>query len=400
MKESKIHILVLYANYTDRLSYYDDWLLAFSHSDNFDFDSIDIVKKDSIARLNDTIKDYDALILLHSTNGDTVEYIKPYSSLLKDRTCSLLSFVGNEVNLPGSPISEKRDFFKDIQPEYIATQLQKKSGEYLFGDLVTECVVEIPHALNPDVFKKQINVKERTWDIGVRAVKYLPHLGDNDRNRVHDYFKNLRNRDLKISISDERFNREGWATFLNQCRNTVSTEAGSWFIEKDDATVNAIRDWVNNKNHNIVIKNDSPLRTLGHKLPWWLRAFIKNILSKGPVQHESKMNEKLSYDDVYERFFADKKIPKLHGKCISSRHFDAIGTGTCQVLLEGEYNNILNPSEHYIELKKDFSNADDVVRSITDVNVIDCITKAAYEHVIENHTYKHRVNYVYELFNN
>ena len=399
MSESKIKLLVLYANYTDRLSYYDDWLLAFNKSPYFEVNSLDVVKHDSFSYLKKNIHNYDALILLHSTNGDTVEYIRPYSSLLKDRKCCLLTFVGNEVNLPGSPISEKRDFFRDIKPDYIATQLQQKSGEYLFGDLANISVVEIPHALNPDVFTNTVKTEDRTWDIGVRAVKYLPHLGDNDRNRVHDYFNNLANTNLKISISDERFNREGWAHFLNDCRNTVSSEAGSWFIEKDDATVNTIREWMNEKNHNIVIKNDSPLRKLGHKLPWWMRSLIKQILSKGPIQHESKMNEKLSFDEVFDKFFAHKKIPDCHGKCISSRHFDAIGTGTCQVLLEGEYNHILQPNLHYIQLEKDFRNIDDVVTKLTDIEVNKNITETAYQFVIGNHTYKHRIDYVYELLN-
>ena len=46
---------------------------------------------------------------------------------------------------------------------------------------------------------------------------------------------------LKVDISDTRLDRGGWSEFLNQCRGTIATELGSWFLERDDATVEAIR---------------------------------------------------------------------------------------------------------------------------------------------------------------
>lgn len=41
---------------------------------------------------------------------------------------------------------------------------------------------------------------------------------------------------------------------------------------------------------------------------------------------------------------------------LSPRHLEACATRTCQVLVEGTYNSVLQPGVHYLELKRDFSN--------------------------------------------
>lgn len=399
-KSSALRALVVSAEYTDRLSYYDDWKTAFQTSLQFETVLFNIAGGNAARRLRSALRGIDAIILLHSTNGDTTRYLEPVAPVLAERTCPLLTFVGNEVNLPGSPISAKRAVFATIQPDFIATQLLPESGEYLFGDLAGRGVVALPHGLNPEVFRPQVPHSERSRDIGVRSVKYLAHLGDDDRNRVHDFFtRHEFAPDLTVDISAERFNRDGWAAFLNDCRGTVSTEAGSWFIERDDATIEAIRAWTAERQagQGFVIANDSPLRLIGHKLPFRLRQWLRKRLSRGPIRHESTVTEALAFDEVHERFFAGRPVPKHHGKCISSRHFDAIGTATCQILLEGRYNDILTPGVHYISLASDFSNVAEVMEVFEDERRRLEITEAALAHVMDRHTYAHRVGAVYDI---
>ncbi|MPY73462.1 MAG: glycosyltransferase [Alphaproteobacteria bacterium] len=388
------------AEYTDRLSYYDDWKAAFLASPQFEVVRVNIAGGNAARRLRSALKGTDAVILLHSTNGDTTRYLEPVASVLAERNCPLLTFVGNEVNLPGSPISAKRAVFATIRPDYIATQLLPESGEYLFGGLAERGVVALPHGLNPEVFRPQVPHGERGRDIGVRAVKYLAHLGDDDRNRVHDFFtRHEFAPDLTVDISTERLNCDGWAAFLSDCRGTVSTEAGSWFIERDDATMEAIRAWTaeSHAGRGFMISNDSPLRLLGHKLPFGLRRWLRKMLSRGPIRHESTVTEALAFDGIHEKFFAGRSIPEHHGKCISSRHFDAIGTATCQILLEGRYNDILTPDVHYIRLTSDFSNISEVMETFRDERRRLEITEAARAHVMDGHTYAHRVGAVYDI---
>ena len=199
----------------------------------------------------------DAVVLLHSTNGDTTIHLERHASLLAARRVPLLTFVGNEVNLPGTSIAAKRRLFEQIHPEWIATQLLEEAGQYLFGDVAGRSVVSIPHALNTSAFRANADLLSRPIDIGTRVMRYSPHLGDNDRNRIADRFIALgRERKMSVDISNQRLNRQEWAEFLNRCKGTVSTEAGSWFVERDDATVNAIRRQASMQNSGVEIAND------------------------------------------------------------------------------------------------------------------------------------------------
>jgi spore maturation protein CgeB len=204
--------------------------------------------------------------------------------------------------------------------------------------------------------------------------------------------------DLKVDISNRRLDREGWAAFLNNCLGTVSSEAGSWYLERNDATMEAIREWTAETKSSTVlmIPNDSPLRKIGHKLPWFLRVAIRKLLKDGPIRHESAITENLDFNDVFSLFFKERPTAPVYGKCISSRHFDAIGTHTCQILLEGRYNDILLPNQHYIALKSDFSNIEEVMDRFRDPLERNRIVEDAYNHIRNNHTYADRLAVLYE----
>jgi hypothetical protein len=387
-----MRLLVVYAHYTDRLSYYDDWLDAFRQYSGFDIAEFDVAVRGQQSTLRDKLGNCDAVILLHSTNGDSTLYLEPYASVFADRRVPLLSFVGNEVNLPGSPMAEKRRVLSIIRPDWIATQLLQEAGQYLFGDIAGRAVVSLPHALNPQAFRVTTPVRGRPIDVGARVARYLPQLGDDDRNRIVDTFHKLGSEGrLAVDISDQRFGREGWAGFLNQCKATVSTEAGSWYLERDDSTVNAIRADVLGNTSGVVIANDSPLRALGHKLPWWVRAALRRILGTGLIRHEALINEKLSYEEIHARYFAGRVRPAFYGKCISSRHFDAIGTKTCQIMFPGRFNDILVADEHYLALAKDISNLPEVLDRFYDLTERQRIVETAHAHIMQAHTYGHRM---------
>jgi hypothetical protein len=73
---------------------------------------------------------------------------------------------------------------------------------------------------------------------------------------------------------------------------------------------------------------------------------------------------------------------KFRGFAISPRHLEACMTGTCQILVEGYYNGILSPNIHYIPLKADFSNIDDVLYNLNNDEVRERIVKNCYEDII------------------
>ena len=393
-RASTARTLVLYARYTDRLSYYDDWLDAFDESPLFDVSACNIVTRSARGDIAEALQSAELVVLLHSTNGDTTIYLEPLLSMLASRRCPAVAFIGNEVNLPGSPVAAKRAAMQAMGVDYVASQLLPEAGDHLWGDVAGRGVLALPHALNPTAFAPGPPLADRTMDIGVRAVRYVPHLGDCDRNALHDLFaEHAFAPDLTVDVGAGRLDRGGWAAFLRNCRGTVSSEAGSWWLEQDDRTVEAIREWtaVRDGGRRLVIANDSPLRRLGHKLPWQFKAALRRILSSGPLRHESTVTEDLPFEEVYERFFAGRKPPCFYGKCISSRHFDAAGTGTVQILLKGRYNDILEPGVHYLSLEPDYSNLDEVLAQFRDPAVGQRIADASRDLVMQGHTYGHRL---------
>lgn len=395
---TSIKTLVLYAAYTGLYSYFDDWLDAFNHNDYFSTTAINVLSADVKTQIARELATCEVVILLHSMLGDGTDYIEPLIPLLQDRRCRLVAFVGNEVNLPGTRIADKRIVLKQIEPELVATQLSLDAGEYLFGDLVQERVIAVTHALNPRNFSPPVDRSQRKIDIGVRAARYLPHLGDNDRNQIHDYFEeNAHRHGLRVDISDQRLNREDWSAFLMSCRGTVSTEAGSWYLEHDDRTVEEIRAWANVRARaQFVVSDHSVLNTVYDKLPALLKRIARRLKRTGIIQHEISAAQELSFDEVHQKFFSQYARPPVYGKCISSRHFDAIGTKTCQIMFPGRFNDILIADEHYIALEPDFSNIDEVLIRFADDSYVEQIVNNAYEMVSGNHTYQHRLEEIFQ----
>ena len=395
---SRMRVLVGYAQYTDRLSYFNDWVDAFAAAPQFDAVPFNIAASNAASKLPLVLREVDAIVLLHSTNGDTTIYLQPHVEALARRTVPLLTFVGNEVNLPGSPIADKRRLFAVLKPEFIATQLLLEAGKHLFDDVAGK-VVAIPHALNPAAYQPTRAAKDRPLDVGARAVRYLPHLGDEDRNRLLQWFaKNGARHGLKVEVSDQRLDRKGWANYLNQCKATVATEAGSWFLERDDATVNSIRDYVLSKQtRGAVLRNDSALRRFGHRLPWRMKSILRGALRNGPIRHEALINEELDPQEIFDRFFAGRPRPAFYGKCVSSRHFDAAGTKTCQIMFRGRFNDIFHADEHYLALEPDFSNIDEVLAAFRDPARRQQVANAAFDLVQARHTYAQRMQQIYDL---
>lgn len=78
-------------------------------------------------------------------------------------------------------------------------------------------------------------------------------------------------------------------------------------------------------------------------------------------------------------------------RTISPRHFEGCIAKTCQVLIEGEYSGILKPYKHYIPVKRDFSNIDEVLTLISKDEVRMEIVERAYHDIVESQKYHYDV---------
>jgi hypothetical protein len=80
----------------------------------------------------------------------------------------------------------------------------------------------------------------------------------------------------------------------------------------------------------------------------------------------------------------------LHYVAISPRHLEACATRTCQVLVEGEYNGVLIAGRHYLELKRDFRNLEELLGTIKEDRLREQIVANAYRDVVESGKYTYR----------
>jgi len=142
---------------------------------------------------------------------------------------------------------------------------------------------------------------------------------------------------------EKRFYKDDWYKFLKSCRATLGSESGSNVFDFDGA----------------------------------LAAL------------DSKKTAHLSFEEFHERYLGplDGAI-KMNQ--ISPRIFEAIACGTALVLFEGEYSGIVKPVVHYIPLKKDFSNAMEVLEQLKDIPALELMTKRAYQDIIASGLYSHK----------
>lgn len=108
------------------------------------------------------------------------------------------------------------------------------------------------------------------------------------------------------------------------------------------------------------------------------------------------------YPDAAFEEFEKNCFPGMDGNlkliAISPRHLECCATKTCQVLIEGYYNGILKANEHYIPLKSDFSNLDEVFTKMKDEKMGRETAKRAYKDIVlsKNFTYSSYVKFVIE----
>ena len=83
---------------------------------------------------------------------------------------------------------------------------------------------------------------------------------------------------------------------------------------------------------------------------------------------------------------------------VSPRMFEAATLGSCQILVEGCYLPEMRPGTHYVELKHDLSNIEEVIALVTDEKIAQLCASNFFDNVIRPSKYKYstRVAEVFE----
>lgn len=331
------------------LSYLSDWRDAFAEH-GFDIFNGAGSRTRDYARLLGSLRKYDVIVLGYSCYyGLRGPARAQVAAFCRWSGAIVVGLLQNEFR----NLADRVRYFDDFGIDVLVSQLPEVVAQELYpGRTSAKKVVSMYHGMFTG---GTLNIRPhdaRTVDVGSRLYDYAPYLGNYGRAvAIPALLVRLRAKGgFRIdweSDPNKRLARREWLEFLGNCRLTVAAEAGSYFLQ-----------WSETKRHQI-------------------NAFVE-------------ANPAGSFLDVYRRFLKDDPA-HFRGVTISPRHFEAVRMRTCQVLVEGEYNGVLQADTHYIELKSDGSNADAVVERIADREHCEGVARCAYDHVAAGHTLRHRI---------
>ena len=147
---------------------------------------------------------------------------------------------------------------------------------------------------------------------------------------------------LDIGLEEEdRLYGDKWPRFLSRCKGVLGVESGVSVFDVDDRVADQYE-------------------RLARR---WSQVTVEDLTEA------TELEDRIFY------------------RTISPRHFEAAAMGCFQILFEGRYSGVLEPMEHYIPLRKDFSNFDEVLGLFRDPEVRRRITQNAYRDLIESGRY-------------
>lgn len=329
-------------------SYMNDWRDAFCSSDALEVDRCNITNLLEFRANRPRIRDYDLVVVLHSAAGDRMAILNRAAHWFQGRRGKLAVFIGNEYDL----MDEKISFVRTSGADYVCSQLPLEPAQSLYAESGA-AVLAMPHALNEEVYRVRPDVS-RTIDIGFVGDLYDRLIGDQERTHIVRFFsEHGKEYGLTCDVRATRMPRNEWASYLSSCHGVVGAESGTYYLQRTGEALKCAKSYL-------------------------------------------KAERSASFDAVYNRCFAGRG-PFLNGKAVSSRHFEPIGTKTCQVLVEGSYNGILEADRHYIAVRRDLANVNEAISRFKDPTYRSKIAADAYEHVLSSHTYRHRVQTLVEL---
>lgn len=106
------------------------------------------------------------------------------------------------------------------------------------------------------------------------------------------------------------------------------------------------------------------------------------------IEAELAKNPSFSFEEAFARYLEPHE-GRVRMNQVSPRIFEAVALRTALVLFEGQYSGVVQPWTHYLPLKKDFSNADQIFERLADVEGLQVMVDRAFEDVIGSRKYSY-----------
>jgi hypothetical protein len=185
----------------------------------------------------------------------------------------------------------------------------------------------------------------RRIDVGYRGRSLPLYMGRGAREKSEiavEFTRRVAGLGLRLDTAareEDRLYGDAWYQFLGDCRAVLGVEAGVSIFDIDDVVCPRF----------VELQRREP---------------------------------SLTEDEIYDRLEMAQWENNIFYRTISPRHFEAAAFRCVQILFEGRYTGLMEPGRHYLPLRKDFSNLDDVVRMFRDPAVRAELTDAAYQDLI------------------
>ncbi len=354
---AKLNVLILYDAYSNLTNCHYEYLSSFSL---FSQHNIQYVHATHDAACTIDLEMFDVIIINYSI-----------------RTCQPLNQGCLQLSPAFIPALKKYQGYKVlfVQDEYDGTEYTRQFIEQLNIKLVYTCVPKqfvntiYPHSRFPTVtfisvltgYIADNHLKlhqyhkpftQRQYAISYRARILASWYGDLCQEKMAIGKRMLaecerRNIPANIAWQDhQRIYGDAWYQFLANAKATLATESGC-------------------------------------------NVFDDRYEIRQSIQQELNVNPTISYAEIHAKYLAQHE-GKVKMNQISPKIFEAIALKTALICYEGEYSGIIKPHIHYIPLKKDFSNVEEVLAKLDDHNYLEEITTQAYNDILlsEKYTYK------------
>jgi hypothetical protein len=255
------------------------------------------------------------------------------------------------------------DLFSDIEVGLICTCFNKDEDIRLAYESsgIKNYIKVFTGYVNEDLaneFKnKTLPFAQRRIDIGYRARKLAPNYGAHAQIKFevgqvfYDFLKN-KNFVVDINSTNTSYYAEGsvklgdeWFNFLASCKSFLGTEGGASLLDPEGVVKKRVNDYL-------------------------------------------KRYPEATFDEVEKVCF-----PDLDGNislfALSPRHFEAAITKTLQILVEGDYGGVLIPWKHYLPVKRDYSNIEELLNYLKDEKFCQKIVDRCYQDIVESGLYSY-----------
>ncbi|HEY8581822.1 MAG TPA: hypothetical protein VIL49_02710, partial [Capillimicrobium sp.] len=212
--------------------------------------------------------------------------------------------------------------------------------------------------LDDDEVQRMVRITEevgeagRDIDVGYRAwhaAKWLGRHGQLKTEIARVFSERGPEHGLRVDISTDDADvlyGDDWSRFMARSKYTIGVEGGASILDQDGS----------------------------------LRARVYDY----ELDHPDA-----SFDEVEAACFPGRD-GELALFAVSPRHLEACVSRTCQVLVRGEYNGVLEADRHYIPLEPDFSNLDEVLETMRRDDRRHAIAEAAFEDVVRGGRWTYR----------